>query len=101
MSAAMPKFAAVLVLFAAFTAGTAPAGAAEPRIGPRDNVESILIAQKDKRVTIRLASGLELTGIVRTVTPKMLHLGAITGRELFDAFVPLDQMEAILIRTKE
>ena len=99
--ATMGRFVPALLLCAALGTGVVPAQAAEPKIGPRDTVETILVGYKDKRVTIRLGSGQELTGTVKTITPKMLHLGAIAGRELFDAFVPLDQVEVILIRTKE
>ena len=65
------------------------AQAAELRVSENDTVESVLKAQKG-RVTVRLRSGQELSGTVRAVTGKMLHLGALSGREFFDAAVPLD-----------
>lgn len=43
----------------------------------------------------------ELTGIVREATTKLVVLGAISGRELFDAVVSLEAVEAVLMRTKQ
>jgi hypothetical protein len=79
----------------------AAAIAAEVRVSPNDTVESMLNAQKGGRVTLRLRSGQELTGAVRSVTAKLVHLGALQGREFFDAVVPLESVEAVLVRTKE
>jgi len=42
-----------------------------------------------------------LTGIVRDTNSKLLVLGAVSGREFFDAVVPLEAVEAVLIRTKQ
>jgi hypothetical protein len=75
--------------------------AAELRVGGNDTVQSILAAQKGKRVTVRARSGQEFTGIVREATGKLVHLGAISGREFFDAVVPLEAIDAVLVRTKE
>lgn len=61
----------------------------------------MLAAQKDKRVTVRLRAGQEITGTVRNVTGKLVQLGAVTGREFFDAVVPLEAAEAIVVRTRD
>ena len=83
-------------------AATAPGIAAqELRIGANDSVQTILAAQKGKRVTVRVRSGQEFTGTVRDVTGKLVQLGAISGREFFDAVVPLESIDAVLVRTKE
>jgi len=60
-----------------------------------------LAAQKGKRVTVRLRSGQELTGLVRDTNAKVAVLGALGGREFFDAVVSLEHVEAVLIRTKQ
>lgn len=52
-------------------------------------------------VTLRLRSGQELTGTVREATGRLVVLGALSGREFFDAVVPLEAVEAVLIRTKQ
>lgn len=79
----------------------APAHGAEVRVAANDSVQSVLAAQKGARVTLRLRSGQEMTGVLREVTVRMVHLGALTGREFFDAVIPLDAVDAVLIRTKE
>jgi hypothetical protein len=85
---------------AATLAWSAAAPAADLRITNVDTIESVLRAQK-ARVTVRLRSGQELTGAVRSVDSRLLHLGSLTGREFFDAVVPLEAIEAVIVRTKE
>ena len=97
----MRKVISVLVLSVALACTAAPAASAELRVAASDSVESVLAAQKDKRVTVRLRSGQELTGTVRNVTGKLVQLGAVTGKEFFDAVVPLEAVEAVLVRTKD
>ena len=88
-----------LALVAAL-AWSAAAPAAELRLSTTDTLDSVLRAQTG-RVTVRLHSGQELTGTVRSVDAKLLHLGALAGREFFDAVVPLGAIEAVLVRTKD
>ena len=73
----------------------------EVKITAGDTTQSIIGAQKNKRVTVRLRGGQELTGIVRDANAKLVVLGAVSGREFFDAVVPLEAVEAVLIRTKQ
>ena len=75
--------------------------AQELKIGATDSVQSVLVAQKGKRVTVRVRSGQEFTGIMREATGKLVQLGAISGREFFDAVVPLEAIDAVLVRTKQ
>ena len=82
----------------AFFCGTA--FAQDVTISPNDSTQSVLTAQKGKRVTVRLRSGQELTGLMRDSNGKVAVIAAISGREFFDAVVPLDAIEAVLIRTK-
>lgn len=91
----------VFLLGAALAGPAAPAASAELRVAASDSVETVLAAQKDKRVTVRLRSGQEITGTVRNVTGKLVQLGAVAGREFFDAVVPLEAVEAVLVRTKD
>lgn len=79
----------------------AQAFAQDVSISANDTTQSVIAAQKGKRVTLRLRSGQELTGIVREATAKLVVVGAVTGREFFDAVVPLEAVEAVLIRTKQ
>lgn len=88
-------------LFAAAMFTLTPAAqSAELNVSGNDTVESLLKAQKG-RVTVRLRSGQEMTGTVRNVTSRLVHLGALSGREFFDAAIPIDRIEAVIVRTKE
>ena len=96
----MRRLISVLLVGVAL-AYAAPAVAAELLVGAGDTIESVLRAQKDKRVTLRLRSSQEITGVVRMSNARVVQLGAITGREFFDAVVPLETIDAVLIRTKD
>ena len=95
----MKKTMYALFAAAMFTL-TLAAQSAELNVSANDTVESLLKAQKG-RVTVRLRSGQEMTGTVRNVTSRLVHLGALSGREFFDAAIPLDRIEAVIVRTKE
>ena len=89
-------------LIAVAIAGTAlPALSAELKVGAGDSVESVLKGQMGSRVVVRLRSGQELTGTVRMVGSRVVHLGTLAGREFFDAVVPLDSVDAVMVRTKD
>lgn len=88
-----------VVLLATTLAAHAPA-LADIALGAGDGIESLLRAQNAKRVTLRLRSGQEVTGVVRAVNARVVHLGAITGRDFFDAVVPLEGIDAVLVRVK-
>lgn len=77
-----------------------PAHAQELGISATDSIQNVLAARKGKLVTLRLSGGQEITGTIRDATAKLVVLGALTGREFFDAAVPLERIEAVLVRTK-
>ena len=75
--------------------------AAEPlSVTASDSIQSILTAHKDKRVTIKLKSGNELTGTVGEVNSNVAHLMELSGKEYYDAVTSLKSIEAIVIRSK-
>jgi len=74
---------------------------AELEVKAGDSVESVLAAQKGKRVTLKTRSGQEITGTVKGVSPKLVQVSQVAGKEFFDAVVPLDAVEAVLVRTKD
>ena len=93
------KHARSLLLVSLLAAGTA--WAQQPAtVLPADTTASFVVAQKGKRVTLRLASGQELTGVVREATDRLVVLGEVTGREFFDAVVPTHAIEAVLVRNR-
>jgi len=91
----------LLLAVTAFVLLAQPALAQELTIGPNDSLQSVLAAQKGKRVTVRVSGGQELTGTVREASARLVVLGGIAGREFFDAAVPLDKIEAVMVRTKQ
>jgi len=79
----------------------ASAAAAELKIGANDTVQAVLAAQKGLRVTVRVRSGQEITGVVREVGSRVVQIGAVSGKEFFDAVVPLEAVDAVFVRTRE
>lgn len=69
-------------------------------VSASDTTQSVVAAQKGKRITVRLRSGQEISGTVRDVTDRLVVIGEISGKEFFDAVIRLDDVEAVLIRTR-
>lgn len=90
-----------MVMGAWLAAGAVTATAAPLTIGRSDNVRAVLEIQKDKRVTIKLTSGQELTGTIRTVSEHLVHLAQLSGKEFYDAVIATDSIAALIIRTKD
>jgi hypothetical protein len=80
---------------------SAPGLAAELKVGANDTVQTVLSAQKGSRVTVRVRSGQEISGVVREVGSRVVQIGAVSGKEFFDAVVPLEAVDAVFVRTKE
>lgn len=79
---------------------TQPAQAQDLNVSAKDTLQSVLAAQKGKRVTLRVSGGQEITGVMREATATLVVLGGLTGREFFDAAVPLEKVEAVIVRNK-
>ena len=77
-----------------------PAFAQEMTVSAGDSIQSVLAARKGKAVTLRLSGGQELGGTVKEVTPRLVVLGGLSGREFFDAAVAIEKVEAVLVRAK-
>ena len=75
--------------------------AAPLTVNKSDSVAGVLATQKGNRVTVRLQSGEELSGKVITVGDQVLQLGELSGKEFFDAVIPLDSVAAVIIRVRE
>jgi len=97
----MKKTCAILAIAVVCAAWAGAAAGAELKVAATDTVETILAAQKGKRVTVRLRSGQETTGTVATVTSKVVQLSAVAGKEFFDGVVPLEAIEVVYVRTKD
>lgn len=66
-----------------------------------DDIASLLAANKGKRITVKLDSGEELTGIVGEVNNKIVQLQELAGKEFFDAVIDKEDISALIIRTKQ
>jgi hypothetical protein len=90
-----------LLITTALCFSIAQASAQGLTVSPKDTTQSVVAAQKGKRVTLRLRSGQELTGTLRESTDRLVVLGELSGREFFDAAVPIEAIEAVIVRTKQ
>jgi opacity protein-like surface antigen len=97
----MEKMLPVVLATALFACCASNASAADLKIGANDSVQSALAGQKGTRVTVRTRSGQDITGAVREVNANVVQLGAVGGKEFFDAVVPLSAIDAIYVRVKE
>ena len=99
----MGRIRVLIVLAALAWAGAFPVAAEEaaPGFAAGDTVKSLLGKYEGKRVTLQLASGQELTGKVASVGEHMVHLAELSGREFFDGVVALDQVAAVIVRTRD
>ncbi len=70
------------------------------QIQDADTVKSVLEQQMGRRVTLRLDSGAEITGSVAKVGQSLVHLSELTGRDFFDAIVPLEGIRAVIVRSR-
>ena len=78
----------------------AHASAQSVTVAPTDTIQSIVSAQKGKRVTLRLRSGQELTGTLRESTDRLVVLAELAGREFFEAVIPVEAVEAVIVRAR-
>lgn len=85
---------------AAQTASAGAPAAAALSIGAQDSTHTVVAGLRGKRITLRLRSGQEVSGVVRDATDKLVLLGELSGREFFDAVVPVAAIEAVLVRTR-
>ena len=90
-----------LLITAVLCLAIAHAAAQAPALTPSDTVQSVVSTQKGKRVTLRLRSGQELTGTLRESTDRLMVLTELAGRELFEAVVPIEAVEEVIVRTKQ
>ena len=65
-----------------------------------DDVGTLLNKYQGKRVTLRLVSGEELTGTVRLVSARLVHISELASREFYDAAVVTGSIAAVIVRTR-
>ena len=97
----MNKFPVVFILFASMLVLSSTSFADPLTISPDDNMSTVLSKHKDKRVTIQLNSGQELTGKVTEVTGTLVVLQELAGKEFYDAAINLEKITAVIVRARE
>lgn len=97
----MNKMSLAFMAAGIFASATFAVSAADLKVGASDGVQSTLAGQKGTRVTVRTRSGQEITGAVREVNANVVQLGAVGGKEFFDAVVPLSAIDAVYVRVKD
>jgi hypothetical protein len=95
-----PSIRIAAVAFAALSIAAASASAQTFTVAADDTMEKVLAGQKGKRVTVRIGTADELTGVVRLVTPQVVHLGELTGKEFYDAVIDTKSVRAVIVRAK-
>ena len=88
----------VVLVLALITAAVAQE--AKMSIVNEDTIRTVLSKQVGKQVTLKLDSGEELGGVVRTVGEHVVHIEKISGKEFFDAIVDLDEVAAVILRVR-
>ena len=65
-----------------------------------ESMVSLLIKHKRENITLKLSSGVELTGTINKITQNFILLHSLEGRESYDAVVFMKDIQAIIIKTK-
>ena len=93
-----------LVLSTAVLAGgfVGPALAQENAAAAQNpgSIQQALEQQLGKRVKLKLVSGQDLEGKITEVGSQVVIVNELTGMEYFGATVRLDQVAAVIVRTK-
>lgn len=73
---------------------------ASPGLAPQasDTVADVLKRMVGQRVELRLGSGATVAGKVEAVGAETVHLSGLTGMELFEAVVVIDDVSAVVAR---
>lgn len=73
---------------------------AEPGLAPQpgESVPAILKRLVGQRVELRLESGQSIAGKVEAVGESTIHLTGLTGMEMYEAVVVLDDVSAVVSR---
>lgn len=95
-----PSFSCSILLAGLFVLSS-PSHADTIKLGQDASIESILADHTGQRVSLMMESGNELTGTVIAVNGEVVHLGELAGREFFDAAIDMDNISAVIVRTKQ
>jgi sRNA-binding regulator protein Hfq len=65
-----------------------------------DSLKNFLQTQNGKTVTLKLASGEEIQGVVSSVDDHVLYLSKLAGKEFYDALVRLEAIAAVVFKVR-
>lgn len=88
-----------LFLVLALAALLMPAAQGQPPAAG-DTLRAALARQVGQTVTLKLDSGEELTGLLRSVGDSAVSLQKLSGREFYDAVVDIEEVAALIYRTR-
>jgi hypothetical protein len=77
-----------------------PAKKATLHVEKADTIRTLLAKEVDKKVTLLLVQGQELTGTVRSVGDGVVLVSELSGREYYDAAVDLEKIVAVLVKVR-
>ena len=63
------------------------------------SIEAALAANTGKKVTLRLAGGEELSGVLAATSPVTVKVTELSEREFYEAVVRIDAIQAVIVRT--
>ena len=75
------------------------AAMADGKFDAADSTASALKKQIGQRVELRMKSGEKVAGKLEAVGDKAAHVTALTGMELYEAIVVIDDISAIVFRS--
>src|SRR5262245_51515521 len=90
----------VTLMLAPVVPAQGPAKPEGAKIDVAETLQGNLSRYVGEKVEVVLVSGKSLTGTVKGVGKESVHLAALEGKEFFDALVRVDQIGAIVVRTK-
>jgi hypothetical protein len=68
---------------------------------PNDSMQTILQRQVGQTVELRMTSGDKIGGKLEKVNEKLAYITQLTGAEYFSAVVLIDDIAAVMVRTKK
>ena len=98
------KFAlnsSLALVFALLSSVTAFAETTTPDLNDPDSVKAALEQFKGKKVELTLESGQQVSGTVANVGTTAVQLSELSGKEFYDAVIPLEKVSSVTFRAKE
>jgi hypothetical protein len=89
------------ILVAPLAAGAAGKDKDKYQIRATDNIRTILEQEIDLPVKLHLKSGTQIGGIVTRLGAGIVQISEVSGMELYDAVVNIDDISAVLFKARK